>query len=297
MTKILKFLVLSLFFNGIALSETVKVTPWITSLQLTPTNWEFVDVGELAAIKRNGKNNKTEIQLLNCFTKFSTTSLQTETPLPATDESWQFTPYDGGGVVGDFYWGDGIAAINTNSKDIKCTADNGCTTELHVLNKNTQYTTYKFQTKTALHPTNSSWSFATENGYLLAITRTGAMGTEVHKLNKKSGYRDFVYHTATTLGQTDSDWEFGVLGRSGDIAAIKKHSDENSGLLEIKIITQASFYKNIARTIKTDISISDHYWKFTFGQNRIMAIHTNNTPSGNTEVYVIDVHPHPNYCA
>lgn len=272
----------------VADAQVVPLGPWSTLHGEITSDWKFVGTLPLFAINQHGANNTTQVIAIDSVSNYTKHSSEISSGLHATDGNWDFVDYGAGGNINDFYVGHGIAAIYRNIPEPPNCVPPECSTELHILDGITNYSTFKFHTKTLLRPADSNWSFGIDNGDLVAITRAGVQGTEVHVLNKDTGYKTFRFQTATALGPTDHDWEFGIV-QNGDIAAIHKHSADN-GFLEILILEKKSFYKHISRKIKTDLAINGPFWKFTAQHDRVLAINTNPVPGGKTSVYRIDIY-------
>jgi len=80
------------------------------------------------------------------------------------------------------------------------------TTEVHILNNSTNFSTFSMNTGTALHPTTSTWSFEVGDynrdgtADLVGINRSGGSGkTEVHILNGNTFFQSFLLHKASGL--------------------------------------------------------------------------------------------------
>ena len=75
-------------------------------------------------------------------------------------------------------------------------------TEIHALSARANYQQWALQTGTALHETDSSWTFALAANldlYAIKTRNTGSRSTELHVLSSASGYRSFVLNTGTGM--------------------------------------------------------------------------------------------------
>lgn len=157
----------------------------VTALHPTGSNWEFKVVEwngdsrpDLVAINRAGASGRTEIHVLSGATNFQTFLVQRATALHSTSVDWEFelADWNRDGWLDLF----GINREGTGSDS----------TEVHILNGTTSYTTWLSQTPTELHPTGTSWEFEIADWTrdsipdLIAIAKSqiGSRTTEVHIL-------------------------------------------------------------------------------------------------------------------
>jgi Tfp pilus assembly protein FimT len=127
------------------------------------------------------------------------------------------------------------------------------TTEVHVLNRATNYQSFLYQTSTALHETGTdgSWMFRmadyNNDGRLdlWAIAKTSAQ-TDVHVLNGADNFKSFLLHAATALHPTGSDltWiflvgDYNADGRK-DLYAINKNAN---GKTDVHVLNGADNFR------------------------------------------------------
>lgn len=140
------------------LSESSNFQTWVlhTATVLGPTNNSLWDFGvadynadghpDLYCICRNGGDGQTDIHVLDGASNFQSYSLHVASALATTNTDWAFQ-------VGSFN--------NDGKPDVYCilkTAGTN-TTELHVLDFSTNYTSYLLHVATVMPQTNSNWQF------------------------------------------------------------------------------------------------------------------------------------------
>lgn len=178
-------------------------------------------------------------------------------------------------------------------------------TEVHIMNRASNYKSWLLQTGTVLHETDSTWDFvagdcnrdgATD---ILSIkkTNTGSGKTEVHIMDAANNYQSWVAQTATVLHETDNTWDFvaGDYNRDGvtDILGIKK-SGTGSGKTEIHIMNGATNYTTWMLQTGTALEQTGDNFNFLVGDyNRdgtldLFCIKKSDTGSRTTEVHVLD---------
>lgn len=125
--------------------------------------------GDLVAIKKNNTDSRsTEVHVLAANTSLRQYSLQTGTPLPPTDDTWEFAlgPHD------DLY---AFQKSGTASG----------TTEVNVLTAASNYQQFALRSPTALHDTDETWALrVAANRDIFCIKQSDTMTdtTEVHVL-------------------------------------------------------------------------------------------------------------------
>ncbi|TDK19416.1 hypothetical protein E2F46_16740 [Luteimonas aestuarii] len=142
-------------------------------------------------------------------------------------------------------------------------------TEIHSLNRDTNYTTFNRHIASALHttPSDESWVFlfGDYNGDgvadMYAINKVGASGrTEVHILSGATNFSTFLLNTTTAIHQTgvNNQWEYmlGDYNRDGrpDLYAITRSGA--SGRVEVHVLngatTFSTFLLNSATALRSE---------------------------------------------
>lgn len=241
-----------------------------TAMGPTPDTWSFQVFanGDLVGIQRQGSKGKTEVHVLSASSKFQRFALQVETVLPSSDDSWDF-----------------VALAN---RDILAVKRSGASnkTEVHVLDAEREYRTFRLQVPTALPPTDRRWSFgANADGDLVCINRLSNLGqTEVFVLAARSRYATVTLQMNTALHATDSTWDFGVMP-NGDIVAINRGG--NSKRSEVHVLAVDRRYGAFRRQEPTPLPEVDKSWKFALRANgEVYAVLTQGASSGKTEVHI-----------
>ncbi|HEY9710282.1 MAG TPA: DUF4347 domain-containing protein, partial [Oculatellaceae cyanobacterium] len=125
-------------------------------------------------------------------------------PPPTQTSQWDFVTRD--------YQLDGdtdIVAIKKNGTDTG-------TTEVHIMNRDTDYKSWLWQDGTALGVTDNTWDFVKGDHdrdgktdiFSIQKSGTGTGTTEVHILDAKTQYQSFVLHSGTALGMTGDNFDF-----------------------------------------------------------------------------------------
>jgi hypothetical protein len=210
-----------------------------------------------------------------------------------TPGRFQFFSYD---------WnGDGIA----DAVAIKRNATGTQSTEVHILDGATHFTTFLVQTGTGLAETDSNTEFALADWDfdgipdLFAIIKqnTGSATTEVHILSGASGFRDFILHSTSAFGTTTSQWTFKVADWDWDgvpdlIAIAKYWTGTNS--TEIHIVSGASGFQEFTLHTGTPLGTTDSNWDFSVmdydgdGSPDVIAMSKNGVGTNSTEVHVLN---------
>jgi hypothetical protein len=246
-----------------------------TALPPTDSNYRFLLAHnrDLFAIKTGSTaSGKTEIHILTEPSGYKTFSVQTATALQQTDQHWDF----------------GIAS----NRDVFAISKNNTgsgTTEIHVLSAASNYQKFVTQTKTALPPSDGTWTFAVaDNRDVFAIKKsaTGSNTTELHILAASKNYRVFVVQTKTALHTTDDKWAFGVAANR-DVFAFMKNGTA-SGTTELHVLAASGGYQGFALQTKTALHEVDQTWALCVAANRdIFAIKKNGGASNSTEIHVM----------
>ena len=276
-------------------------TARVTFNQASQTSqWDFVtrdynlDGGtDVVAIMKNGTGSgTTEVHIMDRATNYQTWNLHTKTALHETDDTW------------DFVKGDCNRDGATDILAIEKSGTTSGTTEVHILNAATNYQSWVFQTKTALHETGDDWDFqaadcnrdgATD---IIAIKKIGTSGsTELHVLNGATNYQSFLFQTKTALHQTDNNWDFQVGDCNGDgitdIVGLKK-SGTGSATTEVHVLNGATNYQSFLFQTKTALHETPNNWDYLMDDyNRtnptgIIGLKEGGTTSGTTEAHVLN---------
>lgn len=211
-----------------------------TALHEVDETWAFVVAfnRDIVAIKTQGTGSRsTEVHVMSAASGYSSFSLQTRTSMHETDNSYTFlmTPNRDlafiktmgtgsrstevhilGASSGYKDWAlhsatalhevDGsytfLMAPNKDVYIIKRAGTGSRSTEIHALSARANYQQWALQTGTALHETDSSWTFALAANldlYAIKTRNTGSRSTELHVLSSASGYRSFVLNTGTGM--------------------------------------------------------------------------------------------------
>lgn len=221
------------------------------------------------------------------------TNLTPQNPGATQSSNWDF-------VARDFN--------RDNATDIVAIKKSGtgtAKTEVHIMNRASNYKSWLLQTGTVLHETDAKWDFvagdcnrdsATD---ILSIKKseTGSGQTEVHIMDAASNYGTWIIQTATALHQTDNTWDFvaGDYNRDGvtDLIGLKK-SATGSKSTEIHIMNGATNYKTWLKQTGTALEQTGDNFDFQAGDyNRdgvldLFCIKKSETGSKSTEVHVLD---------
>jgi hypothetical protein len=188
------------------------------SPQTAPGNWDFpvadVDrdgVDDLVAVERWGDTGRVEVHVLDGASRYRTTQLHVNTPLPRSAPGiWTFDVAD---MNRDGYVD--IVAVNRQGGSNRTT--------VYVLSGRDDFTRIQASVATPLTTTDANWLFATgdhdRDGIpdLYVIKRRGSSGhTEVHVLDGATGFHTWIAHAVTPIGLTDDSWDFAVDDLDGD---------------------------------------------------------------------------------
>jgi Astacin (Peptidase family M12A) len=162
---------------------------------------------------------------------------------------------------------------------------------IDIISVNSMYsnTSFKMQTGSVLHETDSTFAFClASNGDLFAIKKsgTGSNSTEVHILSAASNYQSYSLQTGSVLHETDTTFEF-ALAPNCDLFAIKK-SGTGSNSTEVHILSAASNYQSYSLQTGSVLHETDTTFEFALAPNRdLFAIKKSNTGTRLTEVHVL----------
>jgi len=180
-------------------SEPTPEPPPIVS---PPSVWNGLDIYYIK--KTNTGTGSTEVHVLDGDKNLQGWSLQTGTILHETgsDNSWSFAVGNYNGGRPDLYC-------------IKKTKTGTGSTEVHILDGDSEYQKWVLETGTILHETGSdnSWNFAVVDYWgngksdicCIKKTKTGSGSTEVHILNGDNNYQSWSLQIGTILEETGSD--------------------------------------------------------------------------------------------
>jgi hypothetical protein len=188
---------------------------------------------------------------------------------------------------------------------IKKSGTGSGSTEVHIMDRATNYQSWLLQTGTVLHETDDTWDFlkgdhnrdgATD---ILSIKKsgTGSGRTEVHIMDAANNYQSWLIQTPTALHETGDDWDFVTGDYNGDgvtdIFGIKQ-SGTGSGRTEIHVLDGASNYQNWLLQTGTALHETGDDWDFLVGDYNsdgatdIFGIKQSETGSAKTEIHVLD---------
>jgi hypothetical protein len=254
-----------------------------TALHETNSQWAFPVRynGDIFAVNRSGASGKTELHILSASSDYQSFSNHVATALHPTDENWDFgVGYNGDLFAFSRYGASGRVEVHvlTSSSDYRdfrlhavtalhhvnpiwdlllgpdddfyaVTRQGGSgNTEVHVMRAANDYSTFAFQTATALHGTGPNWSFAiSSNRDLCGALHHGATGTtEIHVLTAESDYQLFGLHTGTDLHPIDNTWAFAVPQPLAP--GFIKRQGTASGKTEVHVPTAISLPKSSFQT-------------------------------------------------
>ncbi|MEX1028185.1 MAG: Ig-like domain-containing protein [Candidatus Paceibacterota bacterium] len=280
----------------------------LTGLLETGTHWEFDfadwngdGTKDMFAINKQGTSGTTELSILDGATGYqSFLEVELETPLGQTDADWTFEVAD--------YGGNGQLDLFAINRDFGGTT--GVTVVSGFENPGTTPPTKPFTTligglapsPTVLHQTDATWEFqvADWNGDgtadIFAFDKTGAVvngtqRTDLHIINGSGAYQTFEEHIITVLPATNSNWEL-LLGGNNDIVAVKKNGT-GTNTTEVHVPTATNGFQSYFLQTSTALHETNANWQFEFkdmtgdGNDDLVAIATNGTGSGRTEVHVL----------
>jgi hypothetical protein len=222
--------------------------------------------------------------------------LQTGTALHETDKTFEHKTYD---------WnGDGVQDLVA----IKKSATGTGSTEVHILDGATNYSTFLLHTGTMLHETGDNFEFEVADWNrdgrmdLVAIKKnaTGTGSTEVHVYDGATNFSTPLLHTGTMLGETASgnaSEEFEIADWNGDglqdLVLIKKNAT-GTGSTEVHIYDGATNFSTPLLHTGTALGVTGPADQFEFtdwnrdGRQDLVLIKQAQTGTGTTEVHVYD---------
>ena len=171
------------------------------------------------------------------------------------------------------------------------------TTEFHILNADTNYQQFRWQSGINLQETGQNFQFAlAHNRDLFAIkkSQTGTNSTEVHILTASSGYQTYRLQTGTALRETDHTFQF-LLHSNNDLYCIKK-SITGSKTTEVHVLSASSNYQSFILQTCTKLPETNLSWDFigVGGNKDVYAISRSNTTTDTTRLYVLNHASHYN---
>jgi hypothetical protein len=263
------FLLVSIGANA----EVKLLGSYISGLHAVDNNWSFAYVpGGILAVNRKGGNGKTDFHVLEAASNFKTLQ-HYSTTLHHTDASWDF-----------FYFSGGVAAVNRQG---------AAKTELHVLDRSTNYSTFLFQTPLPLDKSGPDWRFGRgEGAEIVCVATNGGQGTEAHiALGGNQGdYKVWKWQTPTAIAHaTNVGWDVS-LTTDGDLAAMNRSGA--GGFVELHTLTRRGFY--IPRKVSVSLgfkiaSPTDKLIVEQIGANyQVFHLKTTGTMSGMTEIDVYE---------
>jgi hypothetical protein len=205
----------------------------------------------------------------------------------------------------DFVTRDLNSDLATDVVAIKKSGTGTGKTEVHIMDRATNYQSWLLQTGTVLHETDDTWDFVKGDGNrdgitdILSIKKsgTGSGKTEVHVMNAADNYQSWLLQTPTILHETDDTWDFtsGDYNNDGfvDIIGIKK-SNTGTDSTEIHILDGATNYQSWLLNTGTVLAETDDSWDFladdydSDGRLDIIGIKKSNTGTDSTEIHILD---------
>lgn len=222
--------------------------------------------------KRDTGSRRTEVHILSAASGYRNFLLHAASALHEVDETWAF-----------------VVAPNRDMVAIKKQGTGSRSTELHIMSAASGYSSFSLQTGTALHETDSSYTFLmTPNRDLVIIkTRgTGTRSTEVHTLAANSGYKNWALHSSTALHEVDGSYTF-LMAPNNDVYIIKR-AGTGTRSTEVHALSARANYQQWALHAGTGLHEVDNSWTFALAANLdLYAIKTRGTGSKFTEVHVL----------
>lgn len=195
--------------------------PFVTGLHPTNADWQFIGspfnndwIVDLVAINKKGRGgnpaaDRTTVHILDGAGGFKNFSLHAVTALHHTGPEFEFRMAD---------WnGDGHKDLFA----IKKWSTAG-STEVHILNGATNFSTFLAHLPTGLHPTDHNFEIRIGNfdgdtkPDLIAIKKNGATSTEVHVWSGASNFQSKIFASGTALHKTDGGWSFDIRDTNRD---------------------------------------------------------------------------------
>lgn len=245
-----------------------------TCLHETSDNFSFLlsPENDLIAIKQSDTGtNSTEVHVISAASRYREFSLHTGTCLHETYRRFNFLLLSGGDICA-------IKKERTGTRS----------TEIHILSKSANYQQFSLQTGTCLHETIDNFEFLVDGEqrvYAIKKCATGTHSTEVHRLS--ADYQSFSLQTGTCLHETACNVFRFLLGRNGDLYAIKQlHTGTRS--TEVHILSAADNYQRFSLQTGTCLHETDRSFDFLLAPNGdLYALKKSATDSRSTEIHVL----------
>ncbi|KAK0619561.1 hypothetical protein B0T14DRAFT_566399 [Immersiella caudata] len=258
------------------------------------TDWNGDGVQDLVAIKKSGTGTgSTEVHIFSGASNFRNLLLTAGTPLPETDETYDFALAD---------WnGDGRPDLFAIQKS---KTESG-TTEVNILSGASNFQDWLLRKSVVYLPEtdeNTAFVLADWSGDgkpdLMAVKKrfTDTRLTEVEILSGKSTFQESVLRIGINLGETDANWSFaatksGSLGSSRlDLVCINRAGQKST---EVGILSGRSLFQEFLVNGSTALPRTDATFDFVVadrdrnGRPDLVAIKKSGTDTRSTEVHVL----------
>lgn len=257
-------------------------------------DWNGDGRQDTIALKKSATGTgSTEVHIYDGATNFATPLLHTGTMLHETGENFEFEVAD---------WnGDGTMDLVAIKKNATGTGS----TEIHVYDGKTNFSTALLHTGTMLHETGNNFEFEiadwNNDGKLdLAAfkkSETGTASTEVHVFDGATNFVSALLHTGTALHETGDNFHLGLVdhNRDGvlDMVAIKQNGT-GSQSTEVHIFDGASNFST--PLMQSGTALQETAGNFAFdiadwnadGRADLAAIKQSQTGTGTTEVHIVN---------
>lgn len=245
--------------QGTAFPESGKNTTYLLSAN-----------NDLYGIKKNTTGTKsTEVHILTSSSGYKTFKLTTGTPLPETDDNYDF-----------------LLAPNNDLVAIKKFGTGTRKTEVHILSAASNYQQFILQTGTVLPETNKDYIFLMDaERNLYAINRKGVSSTTIQILSAASNYQKASFtEMGLPLSQTDERFNFLLDSEKNLITVIK----QDTGKIVIIVFKRDMNYQLPSPLSGTFLGFSGDNFQFLINpQNDIFGIKTSQTGTKSTEVHIL----------
>ena len=260
-------------------------------------------IPDLFGVKvRNTGSGKVEVHVLNGATNFQKFLLQTPTNISVDDAAnFRWSIANTGSPKPPLY---GIKINNTGTE----------TVEVHVLNGETNYTSFMFEHGTVLGAADgaqnfAAWDISYTTGstwlslFCTKVRNTGTEMVEMHILDGGNSFESFLYEHGTSITQADgaanySAWLVADYLHNGwyDLFGIKVNNTV-TGQVEVVILDGGNKLESVLLQVDTPITADDganNFGGWALGDfNRdntpdLFAIKVRNTGTGNVEVHVLN---------
>ena len=168
--------------------------------------------------------------------------------LGLTNDSWNYLVTKDDNLLG-------IKRFKTYSK----------TTEIHILRKDTDFSTFKVNYTSGLSLRGNFDFLLDSEDNLICIKKTRNNFIEVHILSKISYYLKFILHKVTPLLSVNKIWAFCISKNNNDLYCLDKSNE--SGNLEIFVLSSSSNYTEISNTYTTNLPSCNIRNKFDLNNN------------------------------